>query len=428
TLGGVPLHKVNPDDPNGPDEGGTGTDVGGDLSSATVNYYDAVGRLSEAQNFGNPSGWTGAAGTAPSAPGGPNATTYGSLTLQNEVVYQGPNGTVGYDADGDVVAYQYRDASGRVDQYQETYLRKDGYLQSTTSGQNISNTPNVRPSTDESVYDTRGNLIAEAQHTQYGGGVLADTVHVFAYDGNGEIIERRDGTASGTSIDPGSNPGLETQHYVYVNGQQLAHYDNAGTLDVLSEVTAFSSHNDSPNSYVVQAGDTLESLAQAEYGDVSLWYVIAQANALNGDADLSIGQRLTIPTVTTHSNTATTFKPYDPSSIVGSTTPNLPTIAPPPPPPSGHSCNALAEIVIIAVVVVATVFTAGAAAVAFGAASGSLWAAGTAALAGSLGAEGVAAAAIGGFVGNAAGQLTGDAEGVSHGFSLTSALEGGLTA
>jgi hypothetical protein len=87
-----------------------------------------------------------------------DATTFGSLGLQNEVMYQGPNGSAGYDADGNVVSYQYRDAGGRVDQYAVTYLRKDSYLQSTTSGQNISNTPNVRPATDESVYDTRGNL------------------------------------------------------------------------------------------------------------------------------------------------------------------------------------------------------------------------------------------------------------------------------
>ncbi|MHB1059898.1 MAG: LysM peptidoglycan-binding domain-containing protein, partial [Rhodanobacter sp.] len=107
---------------------------------------------------------------------------------------------------------------------------------------------------------------------------------------------------------------------------------------------------------VVQAGDTLQSIAQAEYGDASLWYVIAQANALGSDSDLAIGQRLTIPQVTTNSNTATTFKPYDPSSIVGSTTPNLPTIAPPPPPSSQH-CKALSEIIAIAVTVIVTYYS-----------------------------------------------------------------------
>lgn len=136
-----------------------------------------LGLLSE-QNFGHASGWDGTGGgdvTVPPAPT-PDATTYGSLTLQNAVVYQGPNGSGGYDAMGHVVSYQYRDASGRVDQYAVTYLRKDDYLESTTSGQNISNTPNVRPATDESYYDSRGNRVAIAQHTQFYAGTVADTV------------------------------------------------------------------------------------------------------------------------------------------------------------------------------------------------------------------------------------------------------------
>ncbi len=198
-LGARPDFKVDPYDPGSAD--GSGIDVGGELDSATIDYYDRVGRLAEEQNFGQPNGWDGSGGgAAPVTAPGPDATTFGSLGLQNEVVYQGPGGSAGYDADGNVVSYQYRDAGGRVDQYAVTYLRKDSYLQSTTSGQNVSNTPNVQPSTDESVYDTRGNLVALAQHTQYAGGTVADTVRVFAYDGNGEIIERRDGTASGSTL------------------------------------------------------------------------------------------------------------------------------------------------------------------------------------------------------------------------------------
>jgi LysM repeat protein len=365
-LGARPDFKVDPYDPGSTD--GSGTDVGGELDSATIDYYDRVGRLAEEQNFGQPNGWDGSnGGAAPVTAPGVDATTFGSLGLQNEVVYQGPGGSAGYDADGNVVAYQYRDAGGRVDQYAVTYLRKDSYLQSTTSGQNVSNTPNVQPSTDESVYDTRGNLVALAQHTQYAGGTVADTVRVFAYDGNGEIIERRDGTASGATLDQGSTAAHENQHYVYVNGQQVAHYDEGGTLDVLAEVTAFSNSTNGPGGTVVQAGDTLQSIAQAQYGDASLWYVIAQANALSSDNDLAIGQRLTIPQVTTSSNTATTFKPYDPGSIVGSTTPNLPVIAPPPPPPSQH-CKALSEVIAIAVTIVVSYY----AGPAIGAAAGNL--------------------------------------------------------
>jgi LysM repeat protein len=309
-----------------------------------------VGRLAESQTFTTPSGWDGTASPIPTGTPSPDATTYGSLTLQSEVVYQGPNGTSGYDADGNVVAYQYRDGTGRVDQYQLNYLKKETYLQGDTTGD--SNTANVQPATDQAVYDTRGNEVALEQHTEDPYGNIADTVHVFAYNGAGEIIEREDGTgSSGTSLNLGSTPAKEVQHYTYVSGQQLAHFDDAGTLDVLDQVTAFSSNNDSPNSYVVQAGDTLESIAQTEYGNSNLWYVLAQANDLSSDTNLALGQRLQIPAVTTHANSAMTFKPYDPSSIIGSTTPNLPTIAPPPP-AMHNNCSWLAQLVSFAVTAV----------------------------------------------------------------------------
>jgi hypothetical protein len=154
------------------------------------------------------------------------------------------------------------------------------------------------------------------------------------------------------------------------------------------------------------------------------------APVFTGAGHLRIGQDLTLPTASTNANDATTFKPCNPSEITGSTTPSLPTIAPPPP-PSSHHCNALAMIIVIAVVVVATIFTAGAAAIALGAADAGIgaFAAGTAALSGGLGFTAAAAGAAfaGGFAGNVAGQLAGDALGVSHGLDLGSAFASGLT-
>ena len=47
--------------------------------------------------------------------------------------------------------------------------------------------------------------------------------------------------------------------------------------------------------YTVQAGDTLGSIARAMYGDFSKYTVIAQANGLSENATLNIGQTLTIP-------------------------------------------------------------------------------------------------------------------------------------
>ena len=338
TVSTRPQGKTDPDE-NVPTES-QDTDVGGDLASSTVDHYDAAGHLFVEQNFGHADSWdgTGASDSVPTGEPGVDATAYGSLSLQNKVTYQGVNGTGGYDAVGNVVAYQYEDSTGRIDQYNVTYYLKDSYLEAGTSGLNVTNTPNVRPATDQSFYDDRGNRVAIVQHTQANGGQLEDDVRVFAYNGYGQIIERRDGTAAGDTFSQGSNTTHENQHYVYVNGEQVAHFDEGGTLDVLTQVTAFDNTGAGTGGYVVQRGDTLRSIAQAVYGNAAYWYVIAQANAISSDSDLAIGQNLTLPQITTTSNTATTFKPYNPSDISGSTTPNLPTIAPPPVPPA-HHCN-----------------------------------------------------------------------------------------
>lgn len=221
--------------------------------------------------------------------------------------------------------------------------------------------------------------------------------------------------------------------------------DVAGTIDVLSGLTDFSNSDQGSGSYVVEDGDTLQTIAQETYGDPSLWYVIADANGLQASSALTPGQTLKIPQVTTTDNTANTFKPYNPNEIQGSTTPSLPQA--PQPPPSAQHCSTLAMIVVIAVVVVASIFTAGVAAEAFAGTLGStgvggIMAAGGAAFTGGAAVGTVAAtatagdmlgafaasAAIGGAVGNAAGQLVGDAEGVHSGFSWTEMLGAGLTA
>ncbi|MCP5005958.1 MAG: LysM peptidoglycan-binding domain-containing protein, partial [Planctomycetes bacterium] len=46
---------------------------------------------------------------------------------------------------------------------------------------------------------------------------------------------------------------------------------------------------------VVGGGDTLQSIASTVWGDASLWYLIADANGLNGNEDLTAGLRLSIP-------------------------------------------------------------------------------------------------------------------------------------
>lgn len=93
----------------------------------------------------------------------------------------------------------------------------------------------------------------------------------------------------------------------------------------------------------MRAGDTLQSIAQAVWGDSALWYRLAQANALYGEAGLAAGQVLTIPPGVQRSTlSASTLRPYDPGDVLGDLSPVNPPPRPrprprPPPPPSATS-------------------------------------------------------------------------------------------
>jgi hypothetical protein len=179
-----------------------------------------------------------------------------------------------------------------------------------------------------------------------------------------------------------------------------------------------------PGAYTVQAGDTLESIAQGAYGDSSLWYLIADANGLSGDKDLRVGQTVNIPNrVTDVHNSAGTFRPYDASTVIGGTQPNLPA---PPPQPSdgGGGCGGIADIILLVVVVVVSAITfnyelAGADAASLSASAGI-----DAGIDGGLDAgTSIALGAAAGAAADAATQLIGDALGVYQGFDLLETLE-----
>ena len=171
-----------------------------------------------------------------------------------------------------------------------------------------------------------------------------------------------------------------------VNSDGHPNYVDQANFDLNYQPMSNSYPATTAGQYAVKAGDTLKGIALASYGDASLWYLIADANGLRGDGDLRIGQTLVVPTrVGGAHNTAETFQPYDPSKIVGDTSPNLPV-----PQQSGGGCGAVGiilTIIIAAVAVAVTVFTAGVASEALAA----------------LGP--VASTLIGGAVGGAAGSL-----------------------
>lgn len=155
------------------------------------------------------------------------------------------------------------------------------------------------------------------------------------------------------------------------------------------------------------------------YGDSSLWYLIAEANGLSGNSDLRVGQTLSIPNrVTAQSNNASTFKPYDPSRVVGDTSPNLPQ----PPASGGGGCGGLGQILMVVVAVVVAVYAPQMLANSIP---------GLFAGAGEVG-IGVAGYAAGAAAGSIASQLVGNAIGAVDGFNWQSvamaAISAGATA
>ena len=119
----------------------------------------------------------------------------------------------------------------------------------------------------------------------------------------------------------------------------------------------------------------MRSIAQQVYGNPSLWFVIADANGLTGDEQLTAGTVLKIPnTVELGRLTSETHAVYSESGIVGSRLPNLKA----PPPDESAKCAAIGAIIgviLLAIVgVILSIVTIGiaapAAAAAVGAAAG----------------------------------------------------------
>lgn len=104
--------------------------------------------------------------------------------------------------------------------------------------------------------------------------------------------------------------------YAYANDQSLASLNNSGNMVLLDTTSGFSNSVLGSQNYTVQVGDTLQSLAQAIYGDSRYDYILAQANGLQPGTPLTAGTILKIPQLTTHTNSASTFKPYSQSAIV----------------------------------------------------------------------------------------------------------------
>lgn len=226
--------------------------------------------------------------------------------------------------------------------YQTTYVLFDDYKQSIqTVSKNgaTSGTGFGRTSFD---YAGTGELVAA-----YSTGGAAFNRH---YTSNrfGQMITRSDrvnGDWKGTS-------------YYYLNGSALLNAgqpdNNAVRLAGGFESLTKADMAQTPGSYVTSTGDTSLSVARALYGDDSYAYLIADANGI-ADTSTAIteGTSLLIPNVLTNSyNAHDTVKPYNPSDVIGNTTP-----VPKPKPPKG---NFLVQLIMAVIAIVVTLLTWGA--------------------------------------------------------------------
>ena len=112
----------------------------------------------------------------------------------------------------------------------------------------------------------------------------------------------------------------------------------------LNPITSYD-QGSSGGAYSVREGDTLAGLAERLWGDASLWWKIAEANGLTGQAALVEGQALTLPAgVMRATHNAQTFQPYDPSETIGDTAPT--TLQPT---PKKNKCGVFGRIFLVVI-------------------------------------------------------------------------------
>jgi len=356
------------------------------------NMYDAAGRLANVRVL---------------------HMTAGGLASRYNSAY------TGYDQAGNVTQYRMDmwDGTSYTNTYTYTHTRYEGYREATLSGVSTQ----LDPGQTTYQYDVNGNMVGVVDSKD------SSKNQTLINDANGKILMR---VQNGT-----------TMRSLVVNGELMGTTGPAAGADDFSpsfRPIDGGNPSASPGSYRIQAGDTLQTIAQQAYGDSRLWYLVAEANGLASDRDLRVGATVTIPNrVTGNHNDYKTFKPYDPGKLIGDTQPTMPV--PEADSGGGGGCGGIGKIFIAVVAVVATVFTAGlmapaavaaAAAVGTTTALGATMAAGVAALTGAVGMTlgvGVGIGLVAGAVGSVVSQGVGMAVGVQNKFSWSGVALGGIS-
>jgi LysM repeat protein len=245
-----------------------------------------------------------------------------------------PNGQAnGYDAAGNVLQYtvrDHRDPRQPLSTYRHAYVKRERMLQATTSGW-VNGANNNELTRTVQTYDGNGNLrqVMNPSNPITSGNVGDAINRNFVTDINGTVLRAW-------------QVGAKEQFQLVANGEVLGRY---GQMAKANEPTAFEAKKEfnfvytpvgstfpalTPSTYVVNPGDTLQSIAKAVYGDAGQWYLIAEANGLADNSLLQVGRVLRIPSLAQGgANNDRSFKPYDPSQVVGNTSPLLPMPKPP---------------------------------------------------------------------------------------------------
>ncbi|ELV8803545.1 LysM peptidoglycan-binding domain-containing protein [Vibrio vulnificus] len=301
-----------------------------------------------------------------------------------------------------------------LDTTRHFYAQKDSFRKEKTVASRVQR--GYKDGVTNYIYNPAGHL-TQIDSTK------SESARKVLSDFNGQIALQLAGGKLSAELAVGGNPVAQLSE-TKLNADLLS--DSAATTGA------------QPGAYTVQQNDNLQRIAQIVYGDSRYWYLIADANGISPNDQLTAGKSLVIPNQHTQTyNGAESFKPYNESEVLGNVNPD--PIAPPPP---KKSCNPVVMIVMAVVAVVVTVYTAGAASAAMASMMGAtgtgvagaatIGAAGMGVLGGAAvgtsAAAGLAAAAIGGAVGSAASQLVGMAMGVVDEFSWDQVALGGLAA
>ncbi|MDK2124360.1 DUF6531 domain-containing protein [Parachitinimonas caeni] len=338
----------------------------------------------------------------------------GNVTRTEEATNSGGNTVLKVDSDynvadqlttqttrekgkGKVYSERFYDSGGqmtsnRVTRYDTDGDRDDYYTQYTYQTDGMGRELSV--SVDEVDYDdkdvrhkgkttTTYDVNHNRKKTDYGipDGWNDHEIREYTYDNQNKIVAMHHFDGRNYNPDYGRYPHTYFE-YLYANGTPVGEIKDiggdVGGPQVTLDTGAYSFNPgvlrnqdlSSNMTYVAQQGDTLMSIANAVYGDASLWFHIAEANGMEMGSEVKAGTALRIPqNVRNVHIDAQRHALYDESQIVGSSMPNLQVDHP-------SACAQAAMIIgVIVVAVAAAVATYGIASAASGALIGALAAA-----------------------------------------------------